>query len=154
MYFYKFETSAERSKNLSKFRFNKCRLLPAMRVLHECPATIKKSSFRLIVGAAGLATHSQFRLDSFRTLRTFCYIAHPKLFNFISFLGDSLPLVGDQSQTKPTSEKAYNCLSTIKLAVASLYQYRPIGKPTHLQLQARFDLVVVSPVQHSKLPTS
>ena len=43
----------------------------------------------------------------FQTVRTLCYIAYPKLINFTSFLGDFLPLVGDQPQTKTTSEKAY-----------------------------------------------
>ena len=46
-----------------------------------------------------LAMHIQSRLESFQTVKTHYYIAHPKHLNFVSFLGYSLLLGGDQPQT-------------------------------------------------------
>ena len=44
--------------------------------------------------------HIQSRLESFQTVKTHYYIAYPKHLNFVSFLGYSLLLGGDQPQTQ------------------------------------------------------
>ena len=52
-----------------------------------------------------IPTHSQSRLDSFQTVKTFYDITHFEYLNFISFLGCFLSLEGDRPQTTIPREK-------------------------------------------------
>ena len=93
-------TGSSRESNPSR-RICHLRAVPLGHVANES-IDFKKS-------LVSLALHSQSRLNSFQTVRSLCYVAHYEPLNFISFLGCSLPLAGDQSH-KTMPRKTVYCI--------------------------------------------